>query len=97
MAGCVFKPGNGQGGSTKFLVTTSTSAACAAYVLGNEPAANGATWGSSNKRCYAEFRQTSRDHKNDAWLNCQFSFSKLQAGAAPCPPKLATSQLVRAF
>ena len=55
---CTFALGDGTGGNEKMLATTPSKEGCEAYVLANAPAANGATWSTTNKKCYAEYGMT---------------------------------------
>ena len=50
--------GDGTGGTEKELTTTQSKERCEAYVKANEPSANGVTWGTTDKKCYAEYSMT---------------------------------------
>ena len=50
---------DGQGGSEQLVETTATADECAAIVQKTIPSANGATWSTSSKECYAEFGMVS--------------------------------------
>jgi len=65
----ICEPGDGQGSSETFALKTDTIFECTDYVKANFPSANGATWGVSNKNCFAEFEQNGTDGA-DKWLNC---------------------------
>ena len=57
---CPFSLGDGSGGTEKYLKRTSSEAECSAYVKSARPTANGATWGTGNRKCYAEFGMTGK-------------------------------------
>merc|ERR1719399_1561176 len=57
----ICEPGDGQGSSETFALKTDTIFECTDYVKANFPSANGATWGVSNKNCFAEFEQNGTD------------------------------------
>ena len=56
--------GDGTGGTERYLTKTQSKEECEAYVLANEPSANGATWGTTSKnyqnyqKCFAEYGMT---------------------------------------
>ena len=63
--------GDGTGGSERYLRTTASKRACAVLVMLTVRTANGATWGPSNKRCYAEFGATGHNSAS-SWVTCMF-------------------------
>jgi len=73
----VFAMWDGTGGSEKFLKVTDTKEDCKALVITAEPAANGATWGTANRKCFAEYAMTGRKD-NDEYVVCRLRSSALQ-------------------
>ena len=61
--------GDGTGGTEKYLKTTTSKEDCESHVLATEGTANGATWGPSNKKCYAEYGMTGHNTLSD-WMTC---------------------------
>ena len=57
-AGAQWNKGDGTGGSETYLGTTTGAKDCEKMVRDKKSTANGATWGHSNGRCYAEFGMT---------------------------------------
>jgi len=55
---CTFAMGDGTGGTETYLTMTQSKEECEAYVKANEPSANGATWGTTDKKCFAEYGMT---------------------------------------
>jgi len=78
------EPGDGQGLSETYARDTETIFECTDYVKANFPSANGATWGTSNKHCYAEFGQNGTDGA-DKWLNCPLVPTIVHPTVAPPP------------
>jgi|ERR1712125_27060 len=63
--------GDGTGGSETQVGTASSREACASIVQTQQRKANGATWGTGDRKCYAEFGMTG--FKSDSrYTTCQF-------------------------
>jgi len=72
---CTFGPGDGtsvDGGSETYVGTAYSNLACESMVLKKAPTANGATRGTSNHRCYAEFKMTGVQPYGTEWVTCRF-------------------------
>ena len=64
--------GGGLGSSEQYVGRTESMQECAVAVAVHMSAANAATWGPSNKKCYAEFSQ-SMVVNSTGWQNCYVS------------------------
>ena len=63
--------GDGIGGSEKRIGQTDTAGECEDLVIVKKSDANGATWDSINKDCYAEFGMSGHDNRTGT-QTCQF-------------------------
>ena len=72
---CEFEPGDGTGGSESRVDDAATPEACVSQVQAEQPEANGATYSSSNGRCYAEFTMTGVDSSYANFQTCLMTAS----------------------
>ena len=73
---CTFVVGDGTGGTEKYIEKTTTENECADLVRRKETKANGATWGSENEKCYAEFGATGNSGTG-SYRTCLFRGKRL--------------------
>lgn len=76
--------GGGIGSTEQYIGRTDSMAECAVAVVVHVADANAATWGATNKKCYAESRQSSVVNTT-GWMNCYVSTPHL-AVLPPTPP-----------
>ena len=72
---CTFEPGDtsGNGGTETEAGTAQSKEECEALVVANHPDAKAATWGSNNKKCYAEFYTNGRTigSQESEYMTCE--------------------------
>ena len=73
------------------LTTTPSKEVCEAYVLANAPSANGATWSTADKECFAEYGMT-RTAPSTYYTTCTLLRNGDRSGpAGPCAPDDAST------
>lgn len=83
---CASVSGDGIGGSEAYLKTTNSMQECADYVYKNHLDANGATWGTTNKKCYKEVGMTSHK-KSTSYVTCFLAGTLKKKGNGGCSCK----------
>lgn len=95
---CNFTAGVGHstvGGEELFVDNVDSMQECAVAVAVHQPTANGATWGTVSRKCYAEFEQNAVENVTLDFQNCYVSEPAMTT-PAPCVDATGRADLVYA-